>query len=136
MPINTNCPNCDSDTTLSISAAITEIATVRRNRKISKGEVAFIKRYAFNKTPTSGCIIAIPLLLGGLLVIFGIVWSVIGDQGWPYIIPSFIIGPGLIVFGILLTRANSHLQQRKLEHAQWLKKLWMCKKCGHEWNPE
>jgi uncharacterized membrane protein SirB2 len=132
MPIDTNCPNCSSDNTQGVSIVISEL----RGRKVGRNEIVFIQKYTFNKKPTSGCIIAIPILLGSLLVISGIVMLVVGDQDARYTIPAFIIGLGLIAFGIMLMRGNTQLDKQKLEHAQWLKKVWICRKCGHEWTPE
>ena len=134
MPIETNCPNCSSDNTLPVSMAIAEITATARDRKVGKTEFTFIKKYSFNKHPTSGCIIAIPVICGIISLILGIVSVALDKATWS-IIPAFIIGPALIAFGFLLARGNSQLEQQKYEHSQWLKKLWICKKCGHEWTP-
>ncbi|MDR2562085.1 MAG: zinc-ribbon domain-containing protein [Holophagales bacterium] len=135
MPIDTNCPNCSSDDTICVSMAIAEITAGARGRKVGKTEFTFIKKYAFNKQPTSGCMIATPIICGFVSLIIGIV-SIALDRDFWFTIPSFIIGPSLIAFAYILMRGNSHLDQQKHEHAQWLKKLWICRKCGHEWTPE
>jgi len=135
MQLDTNCPNCLSDHTISVSTAIAEITASAKGRKVGKTEFAFIKQYAFNKHPTSGCIIAIPMLFAVLLLICGIVFVVL-DKDVIFTIPSFIIGVGLGVFGLWLMRGNAHLEEQKAEHIHRLKKLWICRDCGHEWTPE
>jgi len=136
MPINTNCPNCTSDDTICVSMAIADITAAARGHKVGKTEFTFIKKYTFNKHPTSGCMIAMPLIFGIALLIFGIAFLAMGDQNATPIILMFIVGAGLIAFAYMLVKGNSQLEQQKLEHTQWLKKLWICKKCGHEWTPE
>jgi len=135
MPIDTNCPNCSSDDTICVSMAIAEITAGARGRKVGKTEFTFIKKYAFDKHPISGCMIATPVICGIVSLIIGIV-SVALDRDFWFTIPAFIIGPSLIAFAYMLMRGNSRLDQQKLEHTQWLKKLWICRKCGHEWTPE
>jgi len=136
MPIDTNCPNCSSDDTICVSMAIAEITAGARGRKVGKTEFTFIKKYAFDKQPTSGCMIAIPIGCGIISLLIGIGSIAFANRDMWFTIPAFIIGPGLIAFAYMLSRGNSQLQQQKLEHTQWLKKLWICRKCGHEWIPE
>jgi len=136
MPINTNCPNCTSDDTICVSMAIADITAAARGHKVGKTEFTFIKKYAFDKHPTSGCIISIPMICGFASLIIGIASVALEKGTWWSIVPAFIIGPTLIAFSYMLIKGNSRLDQQKLEHTQWLKKLWICKKCGHEWTPE
>jgi hypothetical protein len=75
------------------------------------------------------------MICGIISLTLGIFFVAI-DKDVCYTIPAFIIGPALIVFAYILNKGNSQLQQQKMEHTQWLKKLWICRKCGHEWTPE
>lgn len=137
MPIETACPNCNSQTTQRVTMLVASGTTVRKtqgaamgaSRRRSAGGVygsttltksALVAKFAPPRRPV-GIHYILAIGLGGVLCLF-----VVGA----------LVGIPLIIWGVKqVKRMPARVEAWNAAMVRF-NTLWVCKKCGHEWIPE